>query len=79
MTLSTLPACLDSVKYPRDVDLVGVTEIAEMLGVSKQRADQLAKRTDFPEPEASLAAGRIWSRADIERWAAETGRIVDAE
>jgi prophage regulatory protein len=57
------------------VDLVGLTEIAEMLGVSIQRIDQLARRDDFPEPIAVLAAGRIWWRADIEDWAKGTGRL----
>lgn len=40
-----------------------------MLGVSRQRVTQLAgSYTDFPAPEAELAAGRIWSRTDVERW-----------
>jgi prophage regulatory protein len=57
------------------VDLVGLTEIAEMLGVSAQRVDQLARRDDFPEPVAVLAAGRIWRLGDIEHWAESTGRL----
>jgi predicted DNA-binding transcriptional regulator AlpA len=49
--------------------LVGVTEIAEMLGVSRQRADQLAgKYADFPAPEVVLSTGRVWSRARVEEW-----------
>lgn len=49
--------------------LVGVAEIAEMLGVSRARVTQLAQTyEDFPEPEAELAAGRIWSRTAIESW-----------
>lgn len=77
--------CLDSVKlsagldtvnrYARAVDLMGLTEIAEMLGVSRQRIDQLAHTDDFPEPVAELAAGRIWERADVEAWARATGRL----
>jgi prophage regulatory protein len=57
------------------VDLVGLTEIAERLGVSAQRVDQLARRDDFPEPVAVLAAGRIWRLGDIEDWAKSTGRL----
>ena len=30
--------------------LAGVTEIAEMLGVSRQRADQLSRTRGFPDP-----------------------------
>ncbi|MDQ3641791.1 MAG: helix-turn-helix domain-containing protein [Actinomycetota bacterium] len=51
--------------------LVGIAEIAEMLGVSRQRVGQLASSyDDFPAPVAELAAGRIWNRADVERWMA---------
>jgi predicted DNA-binding transcriptional regulator AlpA len=50
--------------------LVGVAEVAEMLGVSRQRVNQLVQEeADFPEPEATLAAGRIWLRSTIETWA----------
>lgn len=56
--------------------LVGVHEIAELLGVSRQRVDQLANDDPrFPEPVAVLAAGRVWERADVERWARESGRL----
>ncbi len=41
--------------------LVGVAEIASMLGVSRQRVDRII-RTDpqFPTPAAVLTAGRVW-------------------
>lgn len=48
--------------------LVGTAEIAELLGISKTRVVQLAERDDFPTPE-QLACGRVWRRAQIERWA----------
>jgi predicted DNA-binding transcriptional regulator AlpA len=51
--------------------LLGLTEIAELLGVSRQRVDQLSNTyADFPPPEADLASGRIWSKAAIEGWLA---------
>lgn len=54
--------------------LLGVAEVAALLGVSRQRVDQLAAaHPDFPQPEAELAAGRIWSRAAIEGWSAAQG------
>lgn len=56
-------------------DLVGVTEIAAMLGVTTQRVSQLVRTPAFPEPAARLAAGLIWDRADVEQWARETGRL----
>jgi predicted DNA-binding transcriptional regulator AlpA len=49
--------------------LVGVSEIATMLGVSRQRADQITRQyDDFPAPEVTLSTGRVWRRAGVERW-----------
>jgi hypothetical protein len=58
-----------------DPFFVGAAEIAELLGVSRQRVDQLTRRSDFPLPAAELASGRIWVRVVVERWAMLTGRI----
>lgn len=50
--------------------LVGLTEIATMLGVSRQRVGQLVRDyDDFPSPVAELASGRIWETAAVEAWA----------
>lgn len=58
------------------LDLVGVAEIAGMLGVTRQRINAIvATHDDFPEPVAELSAGRIWLRKDIETWARKTGRL----
>lgn len=51
-------------------EIMGVQEIADLLGVSRQRAHQLTKRDDFPEPLHQLAAGSIWAGAAVRRWAA---------
>jgi predicted DNA-binding transcriptional regulator AlpA len=40
--------------------LLRVVEIAEMLGVSKQRADQLRREPDFPAP--NLRVNGPWRR-----------------
>ena len=56
--------------------LVGVREIAKLLSLSRQRADQLVRTKGFPDPVAELASGRIWERAAVVRWARETGRSV---
>jgi predicted DNA-binding transcriptional regulator AlpA len=66
---------MESSTIPEMHHLVGVTEIAQMLGVSPQRVIQLCQKPDFPEPTAVLANGRIWHRADVEEWAKQTGRI----
>lgn len=55
--------------------LVGVAEIAAMLGVTRQRVNQLVREEGFPAPAAELSAGRIWNRAEIEQWAKGTGRL----
>jgi hypothetical protein len=57
--------------------LVGVAEIAEMLGVSRQRVNVIVKtHPDFPEPEAELSAGRIWLRSAVVAWAEAEGRAI---
>jgi prophage regulatory protein len=58
-----------------DPFFVGAAEIAELLGVSRQRVDQLTRRPDFPLPIAELVSGRVWVRVVVERWAMLTGRI----
>ena len=51
------------------MDLMGVSEIAKRLGVSRQRASQLTQEyEDFPEPVSELAQGRVWRSDDIEAW-----------
>jgi predicted DNA-binding transcriptional regulator AlpA len=50
--------------------LLGVAEIAAMLGLSRQRVNQLIQSADFPAPEAELSAGRIWTREAVEAWIA---------
>jgi prophage regulatory protein len=52
----------------RPDDLVGFTEVVELLGVPRRTAARYVKRPDFPEPYVRLAAGPIWLRADVQRW-----------
>lgn len=54
---------------------VGAREIEVMLGVSRQRVQQLVKRPDFPKPVETLAMGSIWRRSDVVKWAKATGRM----
>ncbi|MFN2504268.1 MAG: hypothetical protein ABR540_08565 [Acidimicrobiales bacterium] len=49
-------------------ELVGVGEVAEMLGVTRQRASGLARSSTFPPPLADLKAGPVWARASVERF-----------
>lgn len=53
-------------------ELMGTTEIAAMLGISRQRVHKLtadAETTKFPEPLATLSMGKVWDAADIRKWA----------
>ena len=59
--------------------LMGAQEIRTRLKVSRQRADQLMKRPDFPEPVAVLGMGRIWRTEDIEKWIAEHRPYLDED
>jgi predicted DNA-binding transcriptional regulator AlpA len=55
--------------------LAGVHEVAELLGVSRQRVYKLMEqRPDFPTPTAVLRGGSVWEAAEIVRWAAANPR-----
>ncbi|GAB3818778.1 hypothetical protein [Micromonospora zhanjiangensis] len=56
-------------------------EIADFLGVSRQRVHQMAERDPcFPEPATVLAVGKIWRGEDIRAWAAKyRPPLVDEE
>ena len=56
-----------------ECEIAGVTEIGDVLGVSRQRAAQLAETPGFPAPIAELASGRIWRAQDVRLWS-ETRR-----
>jgi prophage regulatory protein len=59
----------------KKLDLVGVTEVRQMLGVSRQRVHQIIQdHPEFPEPVAELASGRIWLRRDVQEWLRRSGR-----
>ena len=53
-------------------------EVAEILGVSRQRASELASSAGFPRPVANLAAGPVWLLSSInsfnEKWERRPGR-----
>lgn len=59
----------DDVRMARPPRTGGLSEIGELLHVTRQRVNTLAKRKDFPAPVATSRAGRIWDLAEIEAWA----------
>jgi predicted DNA-binding transcriptional regulator AlpA len=49
-------------------ELWGAREIAQALGLSRQRVHQLsASYPDFPEP-TRLGRQHVWRRAEVEKW-----------
>ena len=51
-----------------DVDLMGTSEVATLLGISRQRVLKIAQQPGFPKPVAVLKMGNVWRGADIRRW-----------
>lgn len=51
-------------------------ELAEMLGISRQRTRILTERDDFPHPAALLRTGPVWRLEDLQKWAAKVGRTL---
>lgn len=59
-------------------ELLGITQIATLLGKAKQNVAQYyTRRDDFPRPAAQLPAGRYWRRGDIEHWMSERAASAD--
>ena len=68
---------------PDTPELLAATDVAELLGVSRQRVHQLhSERADFPEPYQRLGSGPIWTRPAIEAfdhsWTRKPGRPAKA-
>jgi predicted DNA-binding transcriptional regulator AlpA len=48
-----------------------LVEIADLLGVSKQRAHQIAEEPGFPTPVQHDGRGRLWDQREVNAWAKE--------
>ncbi len=52
-----------------------------MLGVTRQRVQQLISEPGFPEPDGVLRAGRdelkMWEPATVRKWAQRVGRMLE--
>jgi hypothetical protein len=56
--------------------VVALAELAKVLGVSRVRAMQLTKKSEFPLPIAVLSVGRIWSYDAVVEYCASAGRKI---
>ncbi len=78
MEIVTADDLAASLEVPVVPTLVGVREIADLLGVTKQRASELARTAGFPPPLTTLAAGPVWAettvRKFVETWQRRPGR-----
>lgn len=55
-------------------ELMSAAEIAQELGVSRQRVHQLRELTTFPAPLAELRGGAVWDAAAVRKFAREWER-----
>jgi hypothetical protein len=76
--IETLEELARRVEEPNVPELIGVSEAADLLGVTKQRISELARNDWFPPPLVDLAAGPVWAKISLEqfrgRWARKPGR-----
>jgi predicted DNA-binding transcriptional regulator AlpA len=63
----TFHAQLEVSNFP---DVLGTTEVAELLGITRQRLHQLRSAGRFPEPIRDLAATPLWIRATVDSFVA---------
>lgn len=54
--------------------MVGASEVADMLDVTRQRVHQLRSHPDFPAPLVEVAMGPLWDARAVEKFAREWER-----
>lgn len=52
---------------------MGIAEIAQRVGASRQTVAQWHRRDKLPPPDAWLAMGPVWRESTVEAWIAERG------
>jgi hypothetical protein len=70
---------LATVSAMANLDLVGVKEIAERLGVPRGTVSIWKLRGLMPLPEVELGSGPVWRWSKISKWARETNRLPKEE
>lgn len=75
MTEAEAERAAEATSFPA---LAGVTEVADLLGITRQRLSKLRERREFPAPVAVLASGPVWRARDLstfaEGWQRKAGR-----
>ncbi len=54
-----------------DGELMTTGDIAERMGVTRERVRQLSHREDWPAPSRVIGELRAWRRDDVEAWIAQ--------
>ena len=49
-------------------ELMGIAEIADLIGRTRQRAWQITTTPGFPEPVQTLTMGKVWRATDVRDW-----------
>lgn len=56
------------------LDVLGLAEIAALLGVQRGTVDRWRVRGNLPEPDGTVGGRPAWRTATITAWAQATGR-----
>lgn len=59
-------------------DLIGLNDVAEILGVKLSMAHYYASREGFPEPVTTVGRSRIWTRPAVAGWVRERASKPEA-
>lgn len=60
---------------PAVADPVGLSDIADRLGVAKETPKHWHARKLLPPPKWTVSGRPVWDWRDIEKWARKTGRL----
>lgn len=83
MVVGAQPVCMEVMtelefelraEEPTMPELMSAAEIAEELGVSRQRVHQLRETVAFPAPLAELRGGAVWDAAAVRKFGREWER-----
>jgi hypothetical protein len=61
-------------EVPTMPELMSAADIAEELGITRQRVHQLRKHAGFPAPLAELRGGAVWDAAAVQKFVDEWER-----